>query len=184
MKTLNALLDHAAQTAPSSAGLITGEEKISYADLKTRVLSIATALRARGINSGDRVAIIHRNSPVFIEAYFALSRLGAIAVPINYMIHNPEELAYMLNDCKALGVVTQKEFLKGVREAVKMSSAANSLWISDILQSECKKNEEMFSALRQTTPEDFPVSVIESDVATILYTAGTTGKPKGRNRPR
>ena len=179
MKTLNALLDHAAQTAPSSAGLITGEEKISYADLKTRVLSIAAALRARGINSGDRVAIIHRNSPVFIEAYFALSRLGAIAVPINYMIHNPEELAYMLNDCKALGVVTQKEFLKGVREAVKMSSAANSLWISDILQSECKKNEEMFSALRQTTPEDFPVSVIESDVATILYTAGTTGKPKG-----
>ena len=109
MKTLNELLDQAAQNSHSSMGLITAEEKISYAELKTRVLSIATALKERGVRFGDRVAIIHRNSPAFIEAYFALSRLGAIAVPINYMIHNPEELAYMLNDCAALGVVTQKE---------------------------------------------------------------------------
>lgn len=179
MKTLNELLDQAAQNSHSSMGLITAEEKISYAELKTRVLSIATALKERGVRFGDRVAIIHRNSPAFIEAYFALSRLGAIAVPINYMIHNPEELAYMLNDCAALGVVTQKEFLKGIRQAVQLASSTKQIWVSDILESECQKQEEPLSKLRQINPENFSSTVTEADVATILYTAGTTGKPKG-----
>ena len=121
MKTLNDLLDEAAQNSRPGVGLLTDAENVSYADLKTRVMTIAANLRKIGIKRGDRVAIVHRNSPIFIEAYFALSRLGAIAVPINYMIHNPEELAYMLNDCGAVGIVTQKEFIKGLREAAKLS---------------------------------------------------------------
>ena len=179
MKTLNDLLDHAAQSAAPRSGLMTAEKFISYAELKSRVLLTASSLKARGIKKGDRVAIVHRNDPVFIEAYFSLSRLGAVAVPINYMIHNPEELAYMLNDCGAAGVVTQKEFLKGIREAAKISPQAPRLWISDALSSECHKNEEPFSELYADKAESFDSSIAEDDVAAILYTSGTTGKPKG-----
>jgi long-chain acyl-CoA synthetase len=179
MKTINDLLDHAAESASPSSGLVTADENISYTELKEKVLSIAAGLKARGIKSGDRVAIVHRNSPVFIEAYFALSRIGAIAVPINYMIHNGEELAYMLNDSGVSGIVTQKEFLKGLREAVQITSRSKRLWISDAAESECQSGEEPFLRLFARGMEDFPSTVDEGDVAAILYTSGTTGKPKG-----
>lgn len=179
MKTLNDLLDHAAKNAHPRSGLVTADEKISYADLKRRVLSIATGLKARGIKAKDRVAIIHRNDPVFIEAYFAVSRLGGVAVPINYMIHNASELAYMLNDCGAAGVVTQKEFLKGLREAAKTLPHLKHFWVSDASSEECAGGEEPFSKLRAHAPEESFEPLLEEDVACILYTSGTTGKSKG-----
>ncbi len=179
MKTLNDLLDEAAQNSRQNSGLWTGTENLSYADIKNRVLTIASNLKKNGIKQGDRVAIVHRNSPVFIEAYFALSRLGAIAVPINYMIHNSEELAYMLGDCGAVGIVTQEEFIKGLRGAVKLLDKIKFIWMSDEGKSDCLENEYPFSDLLKDVPLETFAPLSEEDVAVILYTSGTTGKPKG-----
>lgn len=178
MKTLNDMLDAAAREAPDKAAYVTLDgETTSYADFRARVLRAAAGFEAAGLKKGDCVAIVHRNSPLFVEAYFALLRLGAIAVPINFMVQKPDELAYMLNDCKAVGVVTQGEFLKGLRGAAAKTPSLKALWLTDTAPSGDK--ERPYASLREVAAAPKAVEVVESEVAAMLYTSGTTGNPKG-----
>ncbi|MBI3551363.1 MAG: long-chain-fatty-acid--CoA ligase [Elusimicrobia bacterium] len=179
IKTLNDLIDDAALESGDRTAYITAEESITYAELRRRVLSTAAGFRAAGVKKGDCVAIVHRNSPIFVQAYMGLTRIGAIAVPLNWLVQKPDELAYMLNDCKAVGVVTQKEFLKGLRAAGAKTSSLRSLWVSDAVQSELQGKEIPFPSLNGD-PKSLPSTAVdEKDTASILYTSGTTGNPKG-----
>ncbi len=182
MTTLNGLLDRAAQEGGEKTAYVIGARRLSFAQVYADVLSVAEGLRAEGVRKGDRVAIVHRNGPEFVVAYFALSRLGAIAVPINFMVQKPDELAYMLRDCGALGVVTQAEFLPGLLGAAAKCPALKALWLTD----ESPKGDisnpiaREFASLRRPAPAPFgPDAAVETDVAAILYTSGTTGFPKG-----
>mgnify|MGYP001582764152 CR=1 FL=1 len=131
MATLNSLLDRAAQEGGEKTALVCGDSRRTFAGLRAEILSVAAGLRRAGVAQGDRVAIVHRNSPEFVIAYFALSRLGAIAVPINFMVSKADELAYMLGDCGAVGIVTQAEFLPGLLGAAKKCPALKALWVTD-----------------------------------------------------
>ncbi|HVA66602.1 MAG TPA: long-chain-fatty-acid--CoA ligase [Elusimicrobiota bacterium] len=179
MKTLSDMLDAAAQTAASKTALTWQDGRLSFGEFRDQVLGVARGLRAAGIGRGDCVAIIHRNAPEFVVSYFALARLGAVAVPINYMIHKADELVYMLKDCGAKGCVTQKEFIRGVRGAAKQCPALKRIWMSDASSGECQEGERVFASLLQAGGEAAFETVAESDAAAILYTSGTTGNPKG-----
>ncbi len=179
MRNLNELLDEAAHSAADRVALATQSDAVSFAELRRRTLAAAAGLRAAGIGKGDRVAIVHRNHPMFVEAYFAVVRLGAVAVPINFMIQKPAELAYMLNDCGVKGIVTQKEFLKGLREAATLTAPAPRLWVTDGVLDDLNEGEWPFTALLSAGGEPPVVDVDEGDIASILYTSGTTGNPKG-----
>jgi long-chain acyl-CoA synthetase len=178
MKTLNDLLDRAASEGPSRIALITETETITYSQLRERVLLTAAGFKAHEVKRGDFVAIIHRNDPAFVIAYFALMRLGAVAVPINYMVQKPQELSYMLNDCSAVQIVTQKEYLKGIRASD--APKVKHIWVTDASSQECEGLERPFSEIAGD-PAILDASMLpgEDDLATILYTSGTTGHPKG-----
>jgi len=157
MTTLNALLDRSAQEGGERTALVLGDHSLTFAGVRREALSVAEGLRQAGISRGDRVAIIHRNAPEFVVAYFALVRLGAIAVPINFMVSKPDELAYMLNDCGAVGVVTQKEFLPGLTLASAKCPALKALWTTDFDAGEAESGiVRGYAGLRKTPPEDFP----------------------------
>ena len=178
IRTLNDLLDAAAARRPRSGGLLTPGERLSYRDLRLQVLHVAAGLHAAGIDRGDRVALVLRNGIPFVVTYFALARLGAVAVPINFMVQRPEDLAYMLGDCRAKAAVTQKEFLSGLREAARRTPSLRTLWLTD--SDGESPQERPFADLLRCDPELLPRrAVSESDLAGILYTAGTTGAPKG-----
>lgn len=179
MKNLNEMLDAAARSDADRVALATRSDSVTFAALRRGTLAAAAGLRAAGIGKGDRVAIVHRNDPFFVQAYFALVRLGAVAVPINFMIQKPAELAYMLDDCAAKGVVTQKEFLKGLREAATLTASAPRLWLTDAVLDDLSEGEAPFSALLSDGEAPPALDVDEDDVASILYTSGTTGNPKG-----
>lgn len=181
MTTLNGLLDRAAQEGGEKTAYVMGARRLSFAQVYADVLSVAEGLRAEGVQKGDRVAIVHRNGPEFVSAYFALSRLGAIAVPINFMVQKPDELAYMLRDCGALGVVTQAEFLPGLLGAAAKCPSLKALWLTDASPKEISQPiVKEFASLRRPAPAQFGQDVaVETDVAAILYTSGTTGFPKG-----
>jgi len=181
MATLNSLLDRAAQEGGEKTSLVQGERALTFAEVRAEALSVAEGLRRSGVAKGDRVAIVHRNAPEFVVAYFALSRLGAIAVPINFMVQKADELAYMLKDCGAVGAVTQTEFLPGLTGAAAKCPALKALWVTDL---EDKPGAPAvvrdYASLRAPAPDDPRADpAVESDVAAILYTSGTTGFPKG-----
>lgn len=181
MATLNSLLDRAAQEGGEKTSLVQGERALTFAEVRAEALSVAEGLRRFGVAKGDRVAIVHRNAPEFVVAYFALSRLGAIAVPINFMVQKADELAYMLKDCGAVGAVTQSEFLPGLTGAAAKCPALKALWVTD---REDKPGAPAvvrdYASLRAPAPDQHPADpAVESDVAAILYTSGTTGFPKG-----
>ncbi len=178
MRYLHELVDHAAAKDGARAALVLERETVTYAELRAALLETAAGFSSRGVRAGDRVALVHRNSPHFIVAYLALSRLGAVAVPINFMITKPDELAYMLNDCRVVGAVSQREFLKSLRAAALKTPSLKTIWVSDFSSEECGPNEESFAHLR-TQGEPPAISRHEDDTVAILYTSGTTGSPKG-----
>ncbi|MFA5140755.1 MAG: long-chain fatty acid--CoA ligase [Elusimicrobiota bacterium] len=165
--TLNGLLDHTASIWPHKPALVLpGDRVVSFGELRSLVLRAAALLRSRGVGKGDRFALVLRNGLEFVVGYFALARLGAAAVPINFLVQKPEELQFMLGHCKAKGVLTQKEFLRPLRdiEGVFVLVAEEGFW-RDV----------------EASPESetgFP-EVSEDDLACVLYTSGTTGQPKG-----
>ncbi|MDE2313559.1 MAG: AMP-binding protein, partial [Elusimicrobia bacterium] len=178
MRTLNDLLDAAAESAPAKTALTWQSGRLNFSEFRNQVLRAAKGFRAAGLAKGDCVAVIHRNSVEFVVAYFALARLGAMAVPINYMIHKADELSYMLKDCGAKGCVTQKEFIKGVRAAAKQCPALEKIWVSDASSGDLQRGESVFADLFAPGRDDF-APIGEQDPVAILYTSGTTGNPKG-----
>ncbi len=178
MSTLNALLDRSAQEGGGKTAFVFGSREVSFIDLRQEVLEVAEGLRRAGISKGDRVAIVHRNAPEFVIAYFALNRLGAIAVPINFMVQKADELAYMLGDCGAKGVVTQSDLLPGLTAAAVKSPELKALWVTDLATAHSALVRP-FAELRGAACVDLSDMALESDVAAILYTSGTTGFPKG-----
>ncbi|WP_460358528.1 fatty-acid--CoA ligase FadD5 [Mycobacterium sp. ZZG] len=147
----------------------------TWAELDRRVSNLAGALHQRGVGFGDRVLILMLNRTEFIEAVLATNKLGAIAVPVNFRM-TPAEIAFLVSDCEAKAVVTEA-VLAGVATAVRDLDPTLATVISagggtgdDILDYD--------DVLAETAP--CPVVDIPNDApALIMYTSGTTGRPKG-----
>jgi long-chain acyl-CoA synthetase len=171
----------AAQEGGEKVAVVLGDRHVTYAQLQRSIIEVAHGLYHSGVRKTDRVAIIHRNAPEFIISYFALARLGAIAVPINFMVQKSEELAYMLKDCGAVSAITQTEFLPGLTKAAEQCPTLQTLWVSDFQSA--KNPPPNVRSLTELMHSPFPApvnsSVIDEDIAVILYTSGTTGFPKG-----
>ena len=156
---------------------------LSYADIEQRSLRYAGALRELGVVAGDRVGILLYNRVEYWLAYFAITRLGAIAVRLNFRLA-PEELVYALTDSGASVLLSEIDLLKkleGCRDQVDIrcfvgfaglepGSRAEPLpdWAIDAAAL------EQGAALEPGLPLPAP-----DDPAMLMYTSGTTGRPKG-----
>ncbi|MFD1504344.1 long-chain fatty acid--CoA ligase [Georgenia yuyongxinii] len=160
--------------------LVHGERTDTYADVERRTRQLANALRADGVGRGDRVAFVGFNHPALLETFFAVGQLGAIWVIINARLTAPE-VEYILADSGATVVVYGPEHaghaaklahLPGVRTwvAVEPDDGAADAPSSAL-------SYEAFLAAGATDVIDEPVSW--DDPAMIMYTSGTTGRPKG-----
>ncbi|MFD4369051.1 fatty-acid--CoA ligase FadD5 [Rhodococcus sp. NPDC058521] len=163
---------------PDHTALRFDGESLSWKELAQRTDAIADALGRRGIGFGDRVLIVMLNRPEYLETVLAINALGAIAVPVNFRM-TPPEVAYLVEDSGARAVVTDAvlaPLVSKVRESVaslettvvvggETDSAANLHAYEDLLA------EEGEEAPRPDVPDDTP--------ALIMYTSGTTGRPKG-----
>jgi long-chain acyl-CoA synthetase len=156
-----------------------GDRSFTYSQSLAEVDALAAGFAARGLKAGDCVAFSLRNGPEFVLAYLALSRLGAVVVPINFMVTKGAELAYMLRDSGAVGLLTQKEFLKNF-ERVREDVPGVRLWLGvdeapaggELLADVARDGRGKVAELGPSVPKS-------GDVASIIYTSGTTGSPKG-----
>jgi fatty-acyl-CoA synthase len=148
----------------------------TWAELDRRVTALAGALRRRGVGFGDRVLILMLNRTEFIETILATNRLGAIAVPVNFRM-TPPEIAFLVADCEARVVVTEP-VLASVATAVRDLDSR----LADVVVAGGPTEDGLIGyddLLAEDGAGPEPVDIPDDSPALIMYTSGTTGRPKG-----
>lgn len=159
---------------PNKQAIIFKGAGISYLDLYEQASRLSAALRARfNISKGDRVGIFLPNIPEFIASYYAAARLGAIAVALNVMLKR-DEVAFILNDCGAKALITAPHLLAEVPETVPCMEGI--VCVGEPAQPGFVRYQDLLS---QPVEQISAANLNQDEGAAILYTSGTTGKPKG-----
>ena len=170
-----AVLAHHATRTPDKAITVFEGETTTYSAMAERAAALAGGLRERGVGRGDVVAILSYNCPEFLEAVFAANHLGAIAMPINWRLAAPE-VRYILGHSDARALVCDGALVGLANDATKGTEA--TLVRACIAPSA----PEGWTALAQLrTASDAPPRAVvpADDVHRLMYTSGTTGRPKG-----
>ena len=171
------IIAHHGKKRRKKSALLVDEEKISYGDVLDRSDKLAAFLASKGIGKGDKVALFLRNSPEFVYTLFAVSKLGAIVVPVNTFLKE-EELDYILQDSGAKILVASTVHEKVVDSSHASSSCAWILWEGDDVKEKGEQHIAFDKALSITSDVQAAPNTLD-DCAVIIYTSGTTGKPKG-----
>ena len=161
---------------PEKKALIDGKYKYTYAGLNGESNQLANAFLRLGIRKGDKVAVLAKDCKEFVFAYLALSKIGSVMVPLNYRCV-AKELEYMLTDCGAKALLFEAEYgpvVAKMRDQLPLIIDYVSIGPCDL---PFVTSYPSFISLSSTSE---PVQeVTEEDDCTIVYTSGTTGKPKG-----
>jgi len=160
----------------NKVALICGKNTLTYAQLNQQVNRLGNALVERGVERGDRVGILGRNSDTYVLIYFALARIGAVAVPINFW-YKSQEICYTLEQSGCSALIADGQFEEAIAPAQRQLPTLR--WVLYYGQQPVPGSsslEEVMVAAAATNPE---VQVDENDPHIILYTSGTTGFPKG-----
>ena len=178
-KDLYSCLAKTAERHPEETAYVTGDKRLSWHEVLHSVDRAADMFWQLSLRKGDRVAIVLRNSPEFIISYFAMAKIGAIAVPINYLVSKGEEISYILENSACKGVITEKEFAKNYTSIRKNLPGLKFILSADF----CGMDgvTDFWHSLKHAHyhPQTQKSTADEHDLATILYTSGTTGHPKG-----
>ncbi|TQM45131.1 acyl-CoA synthetase [Pseudonocardia cypriaca] len=153
-----------ARIAPQRPALVEGERTLTYAELAERTARLAAVLAERGVGPGDRVAYLGVNAISVFETYFATWLLGAIAAPLNYRLA-AAEIRYMLGDSGAALLVHSAD------TAALVEAAGADVPVLRV-------GPEYEDAIAAAEPLADPPVVTLDDPAILLYTSGTTGRPK------
>jgi O-succinylbenzoate-CoA ligase len=185
MKTnIGLFLKKRAEICPNREAFVEFERnrRFSFAELNTRANRVANGLLDAGICPGDRVAALLMNSIEFVETYFAVAKIGAVMVPVNWRLV-AGEIAYILQDCDAKALVYDSEFDEAVNamQGGAQVELAVEQWIrrenGDSGTPDWAQDYDQFTAASGTGEP--PVGAWDQDNLFIMYTSGTTGRPKG-----
>ncbi|MCF0086225.1 MULTISPECIES: acyl-CoA synthetase [Streptomyces] len=163
-----------ARKTPRRTAIVHEDTHLTYRDLHERVLRLAHALRALGVARGDRVAYLGPNHPSFLETLFATGVLGAVFVPLNTRLAAPE-LAYNLSDSGSTVLVHAAGHAGTAAAAGAEAPALHRITLGPAAEDALGYEELLAGA--PADPLDEPVGPDEPCM--IMYTSGTTGRPKG-----
>ena len=177
--TLGDLLHRSAARHPNKLAITCGEAHWTYAEFDRLCDRLAAGLAQLGVGKGDGVAVLARNSHGFAALRFALARLGAVLVPINFML-KAEEAAYILRHAGARTLAADSGLSElGKAAAALHTSIQQFIWLPSEEASQPTPGMVSFDELSACTAPMPQIELSGSDVAQIVYTSGTESLPKG-----
>jgi fatty-acyl-CoA synthase len=149
---------------------------VTWGQLDRRVSALADALSRRGVEFGDRVLILMLNRTEYIEAILAVNALGAIAVPVNFRL-TPPEIAYLVGNCEARVIITESVLASVARAVRDLDPALGTIIVAGApTEDDAPGYEDLLTEGGARHPA---VDIPNESPALIMYTSGTTGRPKG-----
>jgi long-chain acyl-CoA synthetase len=167
-ENLASLLTESAERSPEAPAIRLGDFELSYGQLDDASARMATVLRDRGMRVGDRVGVMLPNVPQFPVAYYGVLRAGGTVVPMNVLLKR-REIAFYLEDSGAQLLLAWHGFAEEARGGAEDAGA-------ELIEVEPSSFTQLLSGAE---PSPGLAEVGDDDTAVILYTSGTTGKPKG-----
>lgn len=172
---LGSIIRRYAKLSPDAPCLTSSTGTMNYLTVNQKTNRLANAMKMAGICHGDRVAILMENNSEYVLMAFALGKLGAIMVPINIRLH-PKEIEHILEDAIVSGLFISSNF-QGLFEDLPDRMSHVRFWLTTGESTGAFNNWEKF--IETSDIKDPDVAVNPDDTLLILYTSGTTGKPKG-----
>jgi fatty-acyl-CoA synthase len=169
------VLRHHAQHTPDQRFAVFGDDVVTYRELVVRTAAAAAGLQTRGIAAGDVVALLSYNNIDFLTTIFAANYLGAIAMPLNWRLA-PPELEYILDHSQARALVCDEGLIDRADEATKAMDGLVRICISATPQDAWERFADLAD---RTAPAVAYVPTGGDQLQRLMYTSGTTGRPKG-----
>jgi long-chain acyl-CoA synthetase len=166
-----------AENCPDKLAVVFRERRHTWREWNARINQVARGFAALGLQSGDKVAVLLNNCPELLEVISALSKIGMVAVPLNYRL-TPSEIEYIVNDADAKAFVFGAEFADEVRSVCRRLPliAPESL---RVVGAGADGEFAAYEQLRAGQPTGEPASEAPAGLSAMIYTSGTTGRPKG-----
>ncbi|WP_018131572.1 class I adenylate-forming enzyme family protein [Effusibacillus pohliae] len=172
--TIGEILSHRAYLSPNLEAVVCGEKRFTYEQLNVRVNQFAAFLLERNCRIGDRIGLLCKNHDSFLIAFYAAAKIGVITVPINWRLH-PSEIDYILENCEISVLIYDSGFSGVVEQLSAVQSVHTFVQVGDTAGKHIKFEASLTG--RPTREPD--VDIKGEQPAVIMYTSGTTGKPKG-----
>ncbi len=173
-QNLNDMLAQSVREVPDAPAFLYKGQTWTYRRLEETAAACAARLAGLGIGRGDTFGVVLRNCPEFVVLFFALSRLGAVLVPVNFL-EKGERIGFIFKDAGVKGCLTSPEFLRNVRQARAAVPSLKHLFLRG-----GGGEEPSFDDLLKPPDKAAPAEETKpDDLALLIYTAGTTGEPKG-----
>jgi long-chain acyl-CoA synthetase len=171
-KSIWEMVESAAARNPDGEALICGERRMTWSEVVERAARIAAGLEALGLKRDDRIAMLLGNRIEFVLALFAAANLGLVTVLLSTRQQKPE-IAYVLADCGARLLIHEAALAGRLPDAGDVPELVHRIAVDDDVA------RSPFADLADHAPLPAATEVGEEDTAMILYTSGTTGRPKG-----
>jgi long-chain acyl-CoA synthetase len=179
---LAVILRESVKRHPAKQAIVIGDKALTYAELHAHAQRFAAGLLAAGVKPGDRVALLLPNVPQFSIAYFGILYAGGVVVPLNVLLTG-EEVAYHLQDSAATAIVAWEGFVGAAETGFRRTDECHHLVVVEAAApgtTGLPAGATSFAGLvGGNEPLPDPVTRMPDDTAVILYTSGTTGRPKG-----
>ncbi len=184
MLNLAMLLESSARRAPGKVAVMLDDIKLRYAELDGAANKVANGLVGLGVRPGDKVALMLPNTPHFVIAYYAVLKAGAVVVPLNVLFKR-HEVAYHLDDSDAVALIVWEGFLDEAVAGFEQAAGCRSLIVAQAPGAGAASAPlpggglPLNALMADAAPVFDTVQTMPDDTAVILYTSGTTGRPKG-----
>jgi len=177
---LTETLTKALKLFPKKHAIVCGGKRWTYREFYERINRLSHSLKIFGIRKGDKVAILHPNCHIFLEAYYAIPQVEAISVPINYRL-SPKEIAFILQDSESKILIADPMFKNQINPIRKeIRGIERILWTGEPKELNDSVDLNYEEVLQKAEDSALPEPFLNGeDIAQIYYTSGTTGRPKG-----